>query len=432
MHRVDSDSAVLIQSGAIVGAGTMGRGIAMCFANAGIPVILNDTKQEALDAAMKAILATYQSSVIKGRITFQEMQNRLQRITPKLGYAGFDRADIVIEAAFENIDVKRAVFAQLGKVTRSSSILATNTSYLNIDEIAEPCSRVENVIGLHFFSPANVMRLLEVIPAKATAPSVTFAALSLAERLGKLAVIAGNCRGFIGNRAFRVYRREAHLLLEEGASPRQVDSALEGWGMAMGPLAVQDLAGIDIAMSSRHVFAPLDSPGTRQPRVMEMVHAKGRLGQKTGAGWYRYDETRKAQPDPEVDAIIEIAARESGTVRRSISNDEIIERTIYSLVNEGARILEEGFAARASDIDLVFVNGYGFPSGRGGPMRYADQIGLKTIYERILEFQGIHGSNWEPSALLARLAESESSFSAWDAARLAARTAADDADPNQA
>jgi 3-hydroxyacyl-CoA dehydrogenase len=409
--------ATPVQVAAIVGAGTMGRGIAMCFANAGVPVLLKDAKREALEAAMKSIEAIYQGSVEKGRISTDEMHNRLSRIQPQLDYAGFDTADVILEAAFENLDVKKVVFAELGGLAKPSAILATNTSYLNVDGIAELCSRPESVIGLHFFSPANVMRLLEVVPGKATEELVTAAALALAKRLGKLAVVAGNCPGFIGNRMLRVYRREAQLLLEEGASPRQVDSALEEWGMAMGPFAVQDLAGIDIAMSSRRVFADLERLGGRNPRAIDMLHAQGRLGQKTGAGWYRYDARRNALPDAEVEALIERAARESGTIRRSIPVEETIERTIYALINEGARILEEGHALRASDIDLVYINGYGFPAYRGGPMQYADEVGLPVVHKRILEFRAVHGANWEPSPLLTRLAETGSSFAAWDGAR---------------
>ena len=413
--RLDSSSGVTsVREAAVVGAGTMGRGIAMCFANAGIPVRLKETKPEALQAAMKSIQAIYQGSVQKGRISEEEMRRRLSNIQPQLDYAGFDAADIIIEAAFENIEVKRAVFAELGVLAKPGAILATNTSYLNIDEIAEACSSPESVIGLHFFSPANVMRLLEVVPGKSTADDVTVTALSLAKRLGKLAVVAGNCPGFIGNRMLRVYRREAQLLLEEGASPRQVDSTLEDWGMAMGPFAVQDLAGIDIAMSSRHVFAQLDRPGERHPRTIEMLYAQGRLGQKTGAGWYCYDEKRNARIDPEVEALVERAACENSTIRRSISAEEIIERTIYALINVGARILEEGYALRASDIDLVYINGYGFPAYRGGPMHFADELGLAVVYQRILEFGETHGANWEPSPLLARLADSGNSFSAWN------------------
>jgi 3-hydroxyacyl-CoA dehydrogenase len=412
---IGKNSAVVpIRAAAVAGAGTMGRGIAMCFANAGIPVLLKEAKQDALEAAMKAIEATYQGSVEKGRITTDEMRNRLSKIQPRLDYAGFEDADIIIEAAFENLEVKRALFAELGGIAKPDAILATNTSYLNIDEIAEACPRLESVIGLHFFSPANVMRLLEVVPGKATAGLVTATAHALAKRLGKLAVAAGNCPGFIGNRMLRGYRREAQLLLEEGASPRQVDSVLEEWGMAMGPFAVQDLAGIDIAMSSRHVFAAMDGLGGRMPRVMEALYDRGRLGQKTGAGWYRYDDKRTRLIDPEVDAILENAARESGTTRRAISADEIVERTIYALINEGARLLEEGYALRASDIDLVYINGYGFPAYRGGPMQYADEIGLAALHKRILEFRAVHGANWEPTPLLARLAASGSSFSTWD------------------
>lgn len=386
----------------------------MSFVNAGIPVLLKDTNREALDTAMTAIESIYESSVRKGRISADEMRQRLAQIRPRLDYTGFDDAGIIVEAAFENMEVKKAVFAELGRIAQESAILATNTSYLDVDEIAHFCPRPQQVIGLHFFSPANVMRLVEVVPGKATDESVTAAILDLAKRLGKIAVMAGNCPGFIGNRMQRVYRREAQLLLEEGASPRQVDSALEQWGMVMGPFAVQDLTGIDIAMSSRHVFAPLEPPGCRHSQVIEMLHALGRLGQKTGAGWYRYDTQRKAQPDPEVDALVERAARESRAVRRSLTSEEIISRSIYALMNEGAQILEEGHALRASDIDLVYVHGYGFPAHRGGPMRYADELGLPTVYKRILEFRAIHGVNWEPSSLLAHLAEAGSSFSAWE------------------
>ena len=406
----------MIRNSAVVGAGTMGRGIAMCFANAGIPVRLKDEKREALDSAMRAIQMLYEHSVQKGRVPAEEAQSRLSRIRPQIDYSGFETAEVIVEAAFENLEVKRTVFAELGPLAKSGAILATNTSYLNVDEIAERCSRAENVIGLHFFNPANVMRLVEVVPGKATAEHITAAALALTEKLGKVAVIAGNCPGFIGNRMLRVYRREAQLLLEEGASPRQVDSALEEWGMAMGPFAVQDLVGIDIAMSSRHVFAPLEQPGCRKPRVIEMLYTQGRLGKKTDAGWYRYDAGSK-QVDPAVDDLIEQVAHEADTNRRSISSEEIIERTIYALINEGARILEEGHASSAADIDLVYAHGYGFPSSRGGPMKYADTVGLGVVYRRVLEFRAVHGANWEPSSLLARLAEAGGSFSDFDHAR---------------
>jgi|SRR5579862_1894261 len=415
-----------IREAAVVGAGTMGRGIAMCFANAGIPVRIKEAKPEALDSALAAIRAIYQGSVKKGRITEEEMGHRLSSIRPQLDYEGFDTVDIVVEAAFENIDIKRALFAELDGLVSPNAILATNTSYLSIDEIAQACSRAERIIGLHFFSPANVMRLVEVVPGRNTAGNVTIAALSLATRLGKLPVVAGNCPGFIGNRILRVYRREAQLLLEEGALPRQVDSALEDWGMAMGPFAVQDLAGIDIAMSSREVFSPLDRAEVRSYRVMEMLYERGHLGQKTGSGWYRYDEKRNPQVDPEVEALIERAARQSGTIRRSVPNEEIIERTIYAIINEGARVLEEGYASTASDIDVVYIHGYGFPPYRGGPMHYADEVGLRVVCQRILKF------NWEPTPLLARLAESNRSFSDLDNERLSLGAPADNTQTDHA
>jgi 3-hydroxyacyl-CoA dehydrogenase len=406
-----SPAAAPPERAAVVGAGTMGRGIAMCFANAGIPVLLKDTKHDALENAMKSIESLYESSCQKGRITADEIRGRLSRIHPQLDDAGFDTADIIVEAAFENLDVKRTVFAEVSAIAKPDAILATNTSYLNIDEIAGAGSHPERAIGMHFFSPANVMRLVEVVPGNKTEALITESAVTLAKRLGKLAVIAGNCPGFIGNRMLSVYRREAHLLIEEGASPSEIDSTLEQWGMAMGPFAVQDLAGIDISMSSRHVFAALDRPDTRKPRIMEMLYAKGRLGQKTGAGWYRYDDKRKRIPDPAVDEVIEQAAREQGIARRSFSVEEIVERTIYALINEGTRILEESFAARASDIDLVYINGYGFPSYRGGPMHFAEEIGLAKVLKGILAFRDQHGANWEPSVLLTRLAQSGGSFS---------------------
>jgi len=403
-----------IRTVAVIGAGTMGRGIAMCFANAGLPVRINETKQDLLDAALGSIREIYQGSVAKGRLSAADMEIRLGKICPQLDYDGFDQADIIVEAAFENLEVKREIFEALSPLAKPDAILATNTSYLNVDLIAAAASRPEMIIGLHFFSPANVMRLLEIVPGAATSKQVLATAMALAKKLGKLGVVAGNCPGFIGNRILRVYRREAQLLLEEGATPRQVDTALEDYGMAMGPFAVQDLAGIDIAMSSRHVFAGLDQPGTRQPRVIEKLYAAGRYGRKTGSGWYVYDEKKALQPDPAVDALIETAAREAGIERRQIASTEIVERTIYAMINEAARILDEKFALRASDIDMVFINGYGFPAYRGGPLQYADRLGLKTVYRRMLELQRILGAAWEPAPLLKRLGEANQSFSAWD------------------
>jgi 3-hydroxyacyl-CoA dehydrogenase len=406
-----------IASAAVIGAGTMGLGIAMCFANAALPVRLKDTRQDALDAAMAAIRSIYESSVAKGRLSAQEMNARLGRIQPQLDDRGFDQADIVVEAAFENMGVKQEIFSGLGGIAKPNAILATNTSYLNIDHIATSTAHPEMFLGLHFFSPANVMRLLEIVPGAVTSKQVLATAMALAKRLGKLGVVAGNCPGFIGNRMLRAFRREAQLMIEEGSRPKQVDTALEDFGMAMGPFAVQDLAGIDIAMSSRHIFAGLQRPGTRQPRVIEKLYEVGRYGQKTGAGWYLYDAKRTPQPDPAVDALVEQVATTAGIERREISTTEIIERTIFALIAEGARILEEKFARCASDIDMVFIHGYGFPAYRGGPMHYADSLGLKTVYGRIVEMQRIYGPAWEPAPLLKRLAEGNQSFSTWDAER---------------
>ena len=331
-----------ISNAAVIGAGTMGRGIAMCFANARIDVRLKETRQELLDSAMAAIRGTYQNSVAKGRLSGTEMESRLARIHPQVDYKGFDEADVIIEAAFEDIEVKKSIFGEVDRVIRHDAILATNTSYLNIDAIAAVSSRPEMVLGLHFFSPANIMRLLEIVPGTATSKAVLATALELAKLLGKLGVVAGNCTGFIGNRMWRVYRTEAQLLLEEGASPREVDGALQEFGMAMGPLAAQDLAGIDIAMSSVPLFAYLDRPGVRRPRVMEKLFKAGRLGQKTKASWYRYDETGKPQLDEAVDALIVAASTEAGIQRRQISGSEIVKRTMFAMINEGAKILEEG------------------------------------------------------------------------------------------
>jgi 3-hydroxyacyl-CoA dehydrogenase len=394
----------------VIGAGTMGRGIAMCFANAGIPVRLKETNQSLLDSAMASIRSLYEASAAKGRISADQMAQRLSRIVPQLDYAGFAETDLILEAAFENLEVKQRIFREVSAVARPDAILATNTSYLSVDQIASAVSRPEFVIGLHFFSPANVMRLLEVIPGAATSNRVLAASMALARKLGKLAVVAGNCPGFIGNRMLRAYRREAQLLIEEGASPREVDAALEDFGMAMGPFAAQDLAGIDIAMSSRAVFAGMDPVGSTQPRVIEKLFELGRYGVKTGAGWYRYDDKRKTMPDPAVDAIVASVAREAGIQRRPVEPARIVERTVYALVNEGARVLEEGHALRASDIDLVYINGYGFPAYRGGPMRFADSVGLREVRERVLQFQA-------PSPLLKRLAESGDTFANWDESR---------------
>jgi 3-hydroxyacyl-CoA dehydrogenase len=353
-----------IARAAIVGAGTMGGGIAMAFVNAGIPVLIEETTQEALDRGMANIRRNY------ARLPPEAADQRLAMITPQLTFDGFDRADIIIEAVFENLTVKQQVFREIDGVAKPGCVLATNTSSLDIDPIAAATKRPDMVIGLHFFSPANIMRLVEIVRGSNTRPEVTATAVALAKRLGKIGVIAGNCPGFIGNRMINVYGREAQFLLEEGATVEDVNQALFDFGMAMGPLAMYDLVGNDVMRDIAAISGPAVA---RSPLVLPKLCALGRLGQKTGAGWSRYDENRKPSADPEVAALIESAARSAGIERRVISKEEIVDRCIDALVNEGARILEEGMALRASDIDVIYLTGYGFPAWRGGPMFYAQQ-----------------------------------------------------------
>ena len=400
-----------IQRVAIVGAGTMGGGIAMTFANAGIPTLLKDASQGALDRGMASIARNYAGSVKKGALSQAAMDQRLALIAPQLTYAGFERADVIVEAVFEDMDVKREVFAQLDGIAKPSCVLASNTSTLDIDQMASATTRPEVVIGLHFFSPANVMRLLEIIRGRATSKEAIATSMALARRLGKVGVLARNCRGFIGSRMMEPYWREAEFLVEEGASVEEVNQALYGFGMAMGPLAMADLVGLDIAWRIRQVFREAANPGVRQPRVIDLLYKMGRFGQKTGHGWSSYDAARKPSVDPETAALIEQAAREAGIERRRILSQEIVDRCVYGLVNEGARLLEEGIALRASDIDVVYLTGFGFPVWRGGPMFYADTVGLPQVLKRIEEFQTKHGPGlWTPAPLLRRLAESGKTF----------------------
>lgn len=399
-----------VNSVAVVGAGTMGGGIAVVFANAGIPVLLKDADQPALDRGLAAIHKNYASSVKRGRFTPQFVDERLKLIQPTLSYDGFANVDMVIEAVFEGMGLKKEVFSQLDRICKESAILASNTSTLNIDEIASATSRGESVIGTHFFSPANVMRLLEIVRGKMTSKEVIATCMQLSKRLGKVGVLVGNCRGFVGNRMFHQYGREAVFLVEEGVNPQDVDRALYDFGMALGPLATGDLAGLDVGWRIRKEYRHLEKPGIRQPFVNDRLCELGRYGQKTGAGWYKYDENRRAVPDPEVDELVRRWAIEGGIPQRKISSQEIVERCIYALVNEGARILEEGIALRAVDIDVIYVNGYGFPAYRGGPMWYADTVGLKGVYERICDFHHQFGELWEPAPLLKRLAMEGKTF----------------------
>jgi 3-hydroxyacyl-CoA dehydrogenase len=399
-----------IQSAAVVGGGTMGGGIAMVLANAGIPVLLKETDQAALDRGMATIQSNYANSVKRGRFSPQVAEERLKRITPTLTYDDFSKVDLVIEAVFEGMALKKAIFQELDRMCKPGAILASNTSTLNIDEIASATSRPESVIGTHFFSPANVMRLLEIVRGKASSKEVVATCMQLSKTLGKVGVLVGNCRGFVGNRMFGPYRREAQFLIEEGAGIEAVDQALSDFGMAMGPLATGDLAGLDVGWRIRKEYRHLEVPGIRQPFAEDRLCELGRYGQKTGAGWYKYDDQRRAAPDPAVGELIRKWVEEAGIVQRQIFAAEITDRCLYALVNEGARILEEGYALRASDIDIIYINGYGFPAYRGGPMWYADTVGLKPVYDRICEFQRQHGETWQPAPLLKQLAEQGKTF----------------------
>lgn len=399
-----------VKTAGVVGAGTMGGGIAMVLANAGIPVLLKEVNQAALDRGMANIEKNYASSVKRGRFTQQFVDERLKLIQPTISFDGFAGVDLVIEAVFEGMALKKEVFGQLDKICKSGAILASNTSTLNVDEIASATSRPQFVIGTHFFSPANVMRLLEIVRGKATDKEVIATCMQLSKKLGKVGVLVGNCRGFVGNRMFHPYVRESVFLLEEGATVGEVDNALYEFGMAMGPLAVGDLAGLDVGWRIRKEYRHLDKPGIRQPFAGDRLCELGRFGQKTGTGWYKYDEKRQAILDPEVNELVKKWAAEVGIPQRKISREEIVDRCIYALVNEGARILEEGYALRATDIDIIYINGYGFPAHRGGPMWYADTVGLTKVYDRILEFRQQHGEIWEPAPLLKQLAEQEKIF----------------------
>jgi 3-hydroxyacyl-CoA dehydrogenase len=403
-------NAVPIHSAAVVGAGTMGGGIAMVLANAGLPVLLKELDQAALDRGLATIQSNYANSARRGRFSQQVAEERLKRIIPTLAYDDFSDVDLVIEAVFEGMALKKEVFKELDRVCKPGVILASNTSTLSIDEIATATSRPESVIGTHFFSPANVMRLLEIVRGKASSKEVVATCMQLSKTLGKVGVLVGNCRGFVGNRMFGPYRREAQFLVEEGAGIEAVDQALSDFGMAMGPLATGDLAGLDVGWRIRKEYRHLEVPGIRQPFVEDRLCELGRYGQKTRAGWYKYDDQRRASPDPAVAELLRKWVAEAGIVQRQISAAEITDRCLYALVNEGARILEEGIALRASDIDIIYINGYGFPAHRGGPMWYADTVGLRQVYGRVSEFHGQHGEIWQPAPLLKQLAEQGKKF----------------------
>ncbi|MEX0962511.1 MAG: 3-hydroxyacyl-CoA dehydrogenase NAD-binding domain-containing protein [Pseudohongiellaceae bacterium] len=399
---------------AIIGGGTMGGGIAMCFANVGIPVVMLEINDEALARGMKIIRKNYSITVQKGKLDADKMEQLIQTISGTTDYADLGDVDLVIEAVFENLELKKEIFAKLDAVCKPGAILATNTSYQDVDAIAAATGRPQDVLGLHFFSPANVMKLLEVVRGAKTADEVLATSMQIGKKIGKVCALSRVCYGFIGNRMLGGYGREAQMLLMDGCTPTQVDSALERFGMAMGPLAMGDLAGLDVGYKARQARTDLpDDP--KLYRMGTLLVEMGRHGQKTGSGFYKYDpQTRRRMADPEVESMIVEEAAKLGIERREVSDEEILQRCFYPLINEGALILEEGIAQRPSDIDVVYVFGYAFPAAKGGPMHYADQIGLKNVYDKICEFRDIYGEQyWKPAPLLERLAKEGKTFAEW-------------------
>ena len=409
---VPADTPVrAIKQAAIIGAGTMGGGIAMNFANAGIPVIMLETKQEALDKGLATIRKNYENTMKKGKLTQEKFDQRVGLITGTLNYEDIGQADIVVEAVFEEMGVKQAVFEKLDQVMKPGAILASNTSTLDLDKIAGFTKRPQDVIGTHFFSPANVMKLLEIVRGKETGKDVLATALALSKKLKKTGVVSGVCDGFIGNRMIEQYSRQAGFLLEEGCLPEQVDKAVEKFGFAMGPFRMGDLAGNDIGWAIRK-RRYVEKPSISYSKTADLLCEMGRYGQKTGAGWYDYKPgDRKAYPNAAVNEMIVKHSADIGVERRKISDEEIVERLVYALVNEGAHILEEGIALRASDIDMVYLTGYGFPVFRGGPMFYADTVGLFNVKAAIEKYaKGRHGDAWTPAPLLVKLADEGKRF----------------------
>lgn len=411
----DSVKPQEIASAAIIGAGTMGRGIAICFADAGIPVQLIDTAADAVQRGLAAIRKIYDSSVAKGRLSGEQMQQRMASIRGGTDLQAVADVDLVVEAAFESMDVKKELFTKFDQLCRPGAVLATNTSTLDINVIAAMTQRPESVIGLHFFSPANVMRLLEIVRGAKTSPQVLATAVALAKKLRKVGVVVGVCYGFVGNRMMlEGYVREADQLLLEGATAQQIDRVIEGFGFAMGPFTMNDMAGNDIALKAREVPGVRDGKPRPYHEVIDTLARANQLGQKTGAGFYRYEPgSRTPLHNPATDAVIDKLAQELGIKRRDISDEEIEVRCVYPLINEGARILEEGIAYRSSDIDVIWTTGYGFPRFRGGPMFYADSLGLKQVGERMSELHRQHGHYWKPAALLEKLAASGQKFADW-------------------
>lgn len=403
-----------IKKVAIIGGGTMGGGIAMCFANVGIPVVMLEINDEALERGMNIIRKNYTITVQKGKLPADKMEQLISTISGTTDYADLGDVDLVIEAVFENLDLKKEIFAKLDAVCKPGAILATNTSYQDVDAIAEATSRPQDVLGLHFFSPANVMKLLEIVRGAKTADDALATSMQIGKKIGKVCALSRVCYGFIGNRMLGGYGREAQMLLMDGCTPAQVDSALEKFGMAMGPLAMGDLAGLDVGYKARQARTDLpDDP--KLYRMGTLLVEMGRHGQKTGAGFYKYDpQTRQRMSDPEIESMIKEEAAKLGIEQRPISDEEILQRCFYPLINEGALILEEGIAQRPSDIDVVYVFGYAFPAAKGGPMHYADHVGLKNVYDKICEFRDMYGEQyWKPAPLLEKLAKEGKTFAEW-------------------
>ena len=400
-----------VKSAGVIGCGTMGGGITMCFANAGIPVKVLEMNQEALDRGLGVIRRNYEIQVQRGRMTDAQLDTRMALISGTTAYEDLGQADVVIEAVYENLDVKVEVFRKLETICKPGAIIASNTSGLDVDAMANATSRPGDVIGLHFFSPANVMRLLEVVRGSKTSKETIATAMQLGKTLNKIAVLSGNAPGFIGNRMLGGYTRQAGEIILQGATPYQVDKVIQQFGMPMGPFQMNDLVGLDLGWRARQLAGvkPEDVPITA--RVADKLCALGRFGQKTSRGYYIYPEgSRAGQPDPEVVAMVEATSAEVGITRRPIADEEVLKRCLYPLINEGARILEAGIAIRPCDIDIVYINGYGFPEVTGGPMFWADKQGLKTIYEDILQFREEYGDFWTPAPLLERLVKEGKTF----------------------
>ena len=402
-----------IQKVGIIGAGTMGGGIAMNFVNAGIPVTILETSQEFLGKGLAVVRGNYERSAKKGRFTTEQVEQRMGLLTPTLDYADIGDVDLIIEAVFENMEIKKDVFAKLDAATKPECILASNTSTLDVNAIASVTKRPEKVIGTHFFSPANVMRLLEIVRGEKTSFETLATAQAVGKAINKIGVVVGVCDGFVGNRMLHYYGGQAEFMLEEGCLPHNIDDTIYALGLAMGPLSMGDLAGLDVSWRIRQGRGlPERLPeGAHYCGIPDLICERGRFGQKTGAGYYKYEKgDRTRYPDPEIEALIVNYSQAKGIQRRDISREEIVERSMYALINEGARILEEGIAQRASDIDVIYVYGYGFPAYLGGPMFYADTIGLDKVYKRVCEFSEQDPASWQPAPLLKKLAKEGGRF----------------------